>query len=243
MNSSTEKLEQIIMEMRAVLPTGDSVVPDTEYRLWLDFLKKVHPQSKLLENTEIIIEENFNFNTDLKHYSDVREIMILAETKQYPTWFIQPNFKEPIIILAYDKGELKNIYSQQANNLEKRGTTGIKDIPNTVKEFTGKIRGIVSGKENNQSFIACDIENEMNFLQKMEFLESTGFKTADYILFPTDKITTISSDKLETSLQNYISTITPQHGVKVDGVIIISDGAIFTEEDKITRRIIFQIQQ
>lgn len=88
-----ERLEQIIGDMQAALPKSD-------YLPWLYFLREVHPESVLLktdddvpqarELTEEIAQET------VKECNDIREVMLLAEQNQYPTWFIQPNFREGI---------------------------------------------------------------------------------------------------------------------------------------------------
>ena len=229
MNTYTQKLEQIILEIQESLPNNNTINA-AEYQLWLEFLRQIHPESKLLQEVNIkgsTIKEN-DFDKDIKYYSDIREIMMLAENKKYPTWFIQPKFEEPTILLEYDQGELKS------------DSNGLKSIPNNIPGFTGKISGIVAHEKS--SFLAGDITTQMNFLEKMKFLEQAGFETLEYILFPTDKLPTISSNKLEASLQNYMSTI--QGGVKVEGIIIISDVPLFTADNQFSgTRIVFKPKQ
>lgn len=225
MNTYTQKLEQIILEIQESSP--NETVGATEYQLWLEFLKQVHPESKLLQQVNInssTVKEN-DFNKNIKCYSDIREIMMLAENKKFPTWFIQPKFEKPTTLLEYDQGELAN----DPGNL--------KGIPKKISGFIGKISGCSTPEKS--SFLAGDINTQMNFLEKMKFLKNAGFETLEHILFPTDKLSTIPSNKLEASLQNYISTI--QGGIKVEGVIIISDVPLFTVDNQFSStRIIFK---
>jgi hypothetical protein len=228
MNTYTQKLEQIILEIQESSP--NETVGTTEYQLWLEFLRQIHPKSKLLQEVNMkgsIIKEN-DFDKDIKCYSDIREIMMLAENKKYPTWFIQPKFEEPTMLLEYDQGALKN----DPGNL--------KDIPKSVPGFTGSISGYSAPEK--LLFFAGDITTQMNFLEKMKLLKNAGFETLEHVLFPTDKLPTISSNKLEASLQNYMSTI--QEGVKVEGVIIISDVPLFTVDNPFSStRIVFRPKQ
>ncbi len=72
----------------------------------------------------------------------------------------------------------------------------------------------------------------MSFSQKMEFLKNAGLEVAEFVLFPTNKIPTISSSKLETFFQSYISKAQIQ-GLNVDGVVIISDTPLVPEDSRV----------
>ena len=206
------QLEQIIKEMNTA---------DTDYLLWLNFLKQVHPQSELLKGQHQELSVDPNFGKDLKQFSDIREIMILAEAKRYPVWFIQPKFKEGLL-LEYEQGELKKMDM----NTER-------SVPKTIRGFTGTISGASCRNERDEpQFIANDVNRTMSFSQKMELLRNVGFTIAEFVLFPTNKIPTISSSKLEMFFQNYISKAQIQ-GLNVDGVVIISDTPLVTEDSRV----------
>ena len=93
------------------------------------------------------------------------------------------------------------------------------DVPRHLDEFSGTVKGILNEQKN---FIAYDLELVGNFLQKMELLKNAGFTISEYVLFPTDKIASTSSSKLEASLLNFISK-SCEAGLKVDGVVMVSD--------------------
>ncbi|MFZ2189471.1 MAG: hypothetical protein WA057_04490 [Candidatus Magasanikiibacteriota bacterium] len=203
-NIYAELLEQIIVEMRTALPHEKDLLPGHEYFVWLDFLKKVKPDSKLFIHS----------NNKIKEYTDIREIMLLAETNHYPAWYIQPHFNEEDIIITYENGELKNISSELTVDMSE-----VWAVPRQILKFSGVIKGILNAQK---SFIAYDLELAGTFLQKKEFLKNAGFTTPEFALFPTAEIASISSNKLETSLINFISQA-QQSGLKVDGVIMVSD--------------------
>ena len=207
----SEKLEQIITDMKA-----DSPENNQEYLLWLDFLRKVKPESELLVADS---------GGEVKEYTDVREIMLLAENNQYPIWYIQPFFDGACASLIYKAGEL------QTETPDDRG------VPKIISGFAGTIFGSLS--DDNLTFVASDVSSNLGFVQKMEFLKSSGFTIPEYVLFPTDKITTISSSKLETSLNNFISKA-GESGSKVEGVVIASDAPLILGDNTNSFRIIFK---
>lgn len=223
-NSYTQKLEQIIVEMNAAVSNGSVDIATHEYQRWLDFLKHIHPESDVLkQKSAVIIDENFN--KKVRILSNMQEIMRLAEKQRYPTWFIHPSCGESLV-LEYEHGVLKN------------DTEKDRSIPKTLKGFTGKIHGVSSA---NSQFIAHDINTVMPFLKKMEILKNYGFTTTEFVLFPTDKIPTISSSKLIASFQNYISKARSD-GLSVDGVIVVSDVPLFPVDNELSsRKMLFQI--
>lgn len=219
MSRYTMQLEQIIKEMNTA---------DTDYLLWLNFLKQIHPESELLKGQQQEFSVDPYFGKDLKQFSDIREIMMLAEAKRYPVWFIQPKFKEGLL-LEYEQGELKN--------MNMRAEQG---VPKTIQGFTGTISGSWCRNEiNEQQFIANDVNRTMSFSQKMDLLKNVGLNIAEFVLFPTNKIPTISSSKLEMFFQNYISKAQIQ-GFNVDGVVIISDTPLVTDDNRVhSMRIVY----
>lgn len=229
-NTYTELLEQIVTEMKSTLLGGNSTVIDSEYRQWLDFLRQVHPESELLNNSsEQSTSPAQNARDDpsddgLKAYSDLREIIRLAATHDHPTWYIQPHFIGSIAAFTYENNELQNALP-------------IHGVPNTIDGFSGIISGVWLGE---QAFMACEVSNKNTFVQKMEFLKKTSFATPDFVLFPTEKLFTISVSKLEASLINFISTAR-EKWVQVDGAVIVSDTPLFSEDNGIAvNRIIFK---
>ncbi len=211
-----ELLEQIVTEMHTASSNSTEAEIVTEYELWVAFLKQIHPESKLF--TELIEQEIREPSNNLKVVSDVREIMMIAETENYPTWFIQPKYTDTIL-LEYEKGELKS-------ELSKEG------IPKVISEFTGKVSGVFKHSPEHLKFIAHDIDTDVGFLEKMALLESYELQVSEYITFPTNRIPTISSSKLEMLFKNYISKASAQ-GFQVDGLVIISDTLLPTGSNKI----------
>lgn len=211
-----QKLEKIIEEMES---------DDEEYQLWIDFLEKIYPDSKLINSPSNSIKTDLL--SPLQVYTDVREIMMLAEAQKYPTWFIQPKYSSNVII-EYENGELK--------------TTGINEValPQAITNFTGKIAGFYDHSSNASKFIAHDLDHSLNFLDKISTLENHGFETTEYVLFPTEKIPTISSSKLETFFQNYISQARERNPL-VEGLVIVSDIPLnLAENGANNTRIVYQ---
>lgn len=206
-NTYADLVEDIITEMKANLPKEEHLLVGHEYFVWLDFLKKIKPNSKLL----------FLPQETIKEYAEIGEIMILAETNKYPVWHIQPHFIEPEIVITYEDGELKKVNSKDNINMSE-----VWDVPRHLDEFSGTVKGILN---EQKTFIAYDLELVGNFLQKMELLKNAGFTISEYVLFPTDKIASTSSSKLEASLLNFISK-SCEAGLKVDGVVMVSDNPL-----------------
>ncbi len=229
-NTYTEILEQIIAEMKSLLHGGNTIVIDSEYRQWLDFLRQIHPESTLLNNDRPVqnarADPTANIQSDngLKEYSDLRAIIQLAATLEHPTWYIQPHFIGTEAQFIYENEELQNALA-------------IHGVPKTIVGFSGIIHGVWL---DEQTFIANDTDNKINFVQKMELLKNIGFTTSDFVIFPTDKLLTISSSKLETSLVNFISTA-QKSWAKVDGAMIVSDTPLFSGDNSAnSNRIIFK---
>ena len=226
MNTYTELLEQIVIEMKP---------SDADYHEWLDFLRRVYPESKLFKNNhheEMPLANNSRADPDNKinsdcgpeEYTDLREIIRLAAVHDHPTWYIQPHFTEPSARFTYENEELKNALA-------------INGVPQTIAGFSGTISGVWLGE---QTFVATDIENENGFLQKMELLKKAGFTTPEFVLFPTNKLLTVSVSKLEASLVNFISTA-QKSWAKVDGAVFVSDLPLFGGGwDANSNRIIFK---
>lgn len=216
-NIYTERLEHIIQNMKAELDTGNTSISLLEYETWIECLKKVYPESKLIE-TQVYLP-----HTKIPSYSDIREIMKMAETKQYPTWFIQPRFTGQCLALAFEKGEYKAMYAVGDNGLTETEIIKVLGIPGKIGDFTGHIIGTLFEEyEGTTSFLAYDIHTKLSFQEKMALLEKSGFVVAEYVLFPTEKIPTVPSHKLETSLRNYLSSAL-EKGLLVDGVVIVCD--------------------
>lgn len=203
-NLYADMVEQIILEMKETLPHEEELSTTHEYFLWLDFLKKIKPQSSLLNTKDGVTKE----------YIDIREIMLLAETNNYPVWYIQPYFTEPVIDITYEQGELKNVDTKDDLDLSR-----VWDLPRHIPGFSGIVNGVLN---TEQHFVAYDLSLPMNFTAKMELLKNSGFTTCVHVLFPTNKIMSISSSALEASLIHFISQSLEQ-GLKVEGVRIISD--------------------
>ncbi len=228
-----ERLEQIITDMQGASREAEHNMTKVDELPWLEFLERVHPESRLLKREEVpanesppIIEEIQD--TNVKQYHDIRELMLLAERNQYPTWFIQPHFKEGTVLLIYEQGTLTN---PQAD---------IPGIPERIEGFSGTVSGIWSRDNPEQSYTALDVDQKMNFQERMQWLRDIGLTVQDFILFPTDRIQTISSHKLETLFQQYLSTVR-ERGINVEGVFIISDTPLHSgEEEDPCHHIIFQ---
>ncbi len=203
-NLYADMVEQIILEMKETLPQKEELSVTHEYFLWLDFLKKIKPESSLLTSSP----------EETKEYEDIREIMLLAETNHYPVWYIQPHFSESTIGITYENGELKKVDSHSDLDL-----THVWSLPRHIPGFSGIVKGVLN---TEQHFIAFDLSLPMNFVAKMELLKNRGFMPCDHVLFPTDKIMSISSSALEASLIHFISQ-SLEEGLKVEGVRIISD--------------------
>ncbi len=232
MNRYSLQLEQIIKEMNADIASGRTDAVNSDYSLWLNFLKQIHPESELLNGQQQEFSGDPSFGKDPKQFFDIREIMMLAEAKQYPVWFIQPRFNE-VFILEYERGMLKNMFLNRNGNMETQTIREAPSIPKTIEGFNGRISGSLYQDETNESkFIASDVDRIMSFSQKMELLKNAGFMIAEFVLFPTNKIPTISSSKLETFFQNYISKAQIQ-GLNVDGVVMISDTPLVTEDRRV----------
>ena len=236
MSNYIQLLEQIIEEMDTAIANDRQDFTDSEYVPWITFLKTVHPQSHLFKDPKerVVREkspttESVLFGKDIQRYSDIRDIMILAENKHYPTWFIQPYFSEALA-LEYEQGVLKSIFSNRNGPVEIPEMDVGKGILKHIQEFTGVVRGTWQ-KGESTTFCAYDIDRDMGFLEKMKLLESMGFQTTEFVLFPTDKIQTISSSKLEAFFQNYISKAN-EHGVSTKGIVVISDSTLLESDTR-----------
>lgn len=254
----TQQLEQIISEMNTALSSGQTHITNAEYEQWIEFLKQVYPNSHLLNPTvtQTVVSPG---TTDqvlkkipiptLRQYIDIREIMMLAETNDYPTWFIQPYFIGLMLTVSYERGELHTVQYADSGHLVPLELRPVPDIPTKIPEYTGVVHGVLymskeayeaSGaidretaqvaafqtylSENtaNLKFNALDIDTDMSFLEKAALLTRYGFTTPEYVLFPTSRLSTISSSKLETFFQSYI-TKAQSNGFLVDGLVIFSD--------------------
>ena len=215
----TKILEKIVEKMKIALDQGSTDVIQSEYALWIDFLRKLHPESELLKDMEDISFDN-EFSKPIKQTSDIKEIIKIAKRQKYPTWFIQPKFCDDRFIFEYEEGQLKNVLQSSL----------VPDIQ-TIEGFSGKI----SGQIYNSQFLACDIDRHTEFLKKMKYLENFKLQIPEFVLFPTDKLQTVSSITLETVFHNYISKAQEQ-GLHVDGAVIVSDLPLFTEEDETNSR-------
>ena len=218
-NQYTQMFEKLIEKMKNALAQGNSDVIQSEYMLWLDFLRKINPESNLLKNEEDILLD-IDFDKSIKHISNIRDIMIIAEEQKYPTWYIQPKFCDERFIFEYDEGQLKSTIE---NSL-------VQDIQ-TIRGFTGKI----SGQIHKSHFFACDVDRHTQFLKKIEYLQSFKLSVPEFVLFPTDKLPLITRDKLEMIFHNYVSKAQEQ-GLNVDGVVIVSDTPLFTEDQQTSSR-------
>lgn len=229
-----ELLEQIITDMKSASAKDESTVTKIDYLPWLEFLERVHPESQLLKHEETQVSESPPsveeiHDMGVKHCHDIRELMLLAEHNQYPTWFIQPHFKEGLVRLIYEEGTLTNPQGEAS------------EIPERIEGFSGTVSGVLSRDDpSNQCYIAHDVDLKVSFQEKMEWLKQIGFMVTDFILFPTEKIQTISSQKLQTLFQQYLSTV-KERGINVEGVFIISDTPLHAgEEQDPCHHIIFQ---
>lgn len=254
----TQQLEQIISEMDMALSSGKAEVTDTEYELWLKFLKQVYPESHLL--SQRVIKTVVSLDTTallpkknpvptLREYTDIREIMMLAETKEYPTWFIQPYFIGLTLALEYEHGQLHSIRYKDNDHWERLEVRQIAGIPTSIPEYTITVQGVLymskeayiqygatdhetaqvaafqaylSENISSLKFNALDIDSDIGFLEKAALLTRHGFTTPEYVLFPTSRLSTISSSKLETFFNSYI-TKAESDGELIDGLVIISD--------------------
>jgi hypothetical protein len=226
MNTYTEILEQIVIEMKP---------SDADYHEWLDFLRRVYPESKLLKNDqsdEPSLSQNARADPvpknqpkdGLKEYSDLREIIRLAVDHNHPVWYIRPHFAGSSARFNYENEELKNALA-------------INGVPQMIAGFSGTIHGVWL---DEQTFVAIDLDNKIGFLQKMELLKNAGFIVPEFVLFPTIKLKAMSVSNLEASLMNFISTA-QKSWAKVDGVVIVSDTPLFGGEDGTNgNRIIFK---
>ncbi len=263
-----QKLEQIIADMQAAT-TGVSP-PEYDYQAWLEFLKQVCPESKLLAaistKPDTPSPQLKNVTYSLQMFTDVREIMLLADTHEYPTWYIQPSYTGLILILEYEQDMLTNILFEDTgkwNELEIRSVT---TIPKTIPGFSGKIRGTLhlaqagytadteadsattqiaiyenylAGNTGYLLFTAQDLDMQGNFMEIMRTLEYFGLRIPEFVLFPTDRIPSIPSSTLETLFDNYMSKA--GDSVKVDGLMIISDTPLKPPNNNVsTTRIVYR---
>lgn len=212
MNPYTEQLEHIIAEMKRAGPT----VTASEYQQWLAFLRSIHPESQLLKK-----------KTATKQLTDIREVMLLAESANYPVWYIQPKLTGIVVQAKYKEGLLQSVTSKQ-QTLEAKDLEG---LPSNILEFSGTIKGTSSDR-----FIAFDVDVDLPFLQKMELLKNGGVATAEFVAFPTDRLPSISSSSLETFFHNYIQQASVR-GDPVDGLVIISDVPLTDGATEFTRMV------
>ncbi len=118
--------------MKSASAKDESTVTKIDYLPWLEFLERVHPESQLLKHEETQVSESPPsveeiHDTGVKHCHDIRELMLLAEHNQYPTWFIQPHFKEGLVRLIYEEGALTNPQGE------------ISEIPERIEGFSGMV--------------------------------------------------------------------------------------------------------
>lgn len=131
MNSYIERFEHIIRDMQSTLPESD-------YLPWLDFLRKVHPESELLkmgesgapQAREPTMEED---RPKPKECRDIRELMMLAECNGYPTWRIHPYTEDELsqeyetILFPTDKiqaissSKLEELFRKYLSSLRENG--------------------------------------------------------------------------------------------------------------------------
>ncbi len=223
MTQYTELLEEIVLEMRSGLAQGKTDIPEPHFLLWRNFLQKIKPESEVFR-TELEAplprEPSREAFPDIPQYSDIREIMLLAESNGYPTWHVQLKPKERVI-LEYVQGRLR----ESSENVQQAGM----GVPKAISGFTGFIAGAWRSLENRREFVACDVTGRNSIDKKVEFLKECGFSVIDHVLFPTEKIQTTSSAKLETFFRNYISSAN-REGFITDGIVIIADTAIASKE-------------
>ena len=231
-----EILEQIVLEMESAIASGSQEISEAEHLVWVNFLKQVR-----LENDSPKGKVEDVAGEGLKIFYDLREIMMLAEAAGYPTWHIQPKFSEEIII-EYADGELKNTYVKKNGQTEKLKVEVEQNIPERIADFTGKVYGTWRERETEKArFVAYDTDQNMDFPDRMRWLESTGLDIAEYVLFPTDKIPTTPMSKLAVFFQNYLSKAREQ-SLKVDGVVIISRAPIIEDGNRlVSNRIVLSL--
>lgn len=258
----TQKLEQIITEMQALSSNEEEKTQDI--RVWLEFLKQIYPDSDLLKQfgppkqDEPRAEKKLTYRMQI--YVDIREVMLLAESKGYPTWFIQPHFIGLSLILSYVDGELQQLIFEDVHDWQPLPIHELLSIPKVISGYTGEIRGVLhvvslipsdtpledtetiratiyenylSGNTKDLLFTAYDVNSKNNFLEAMHTLQNYGLDSPDFVLFPTDKIPTVSSSTLQLSLQNYISKARDS-GLKVDGLVIVSDTSFMSTADTVS---------
>jgi hypothetical protein len=221
-NIYTDRLEKILSDMEAEIQSGTSTVSLEEFNTWKEFASRIQPAEKT--NT-FVSYLDYSPYTKVPCYKDIREIMKLAEARNYPMWFIQPKITGPRITLSFDKGTCQMIYSVHNDDvhiLEKHELNG---IPDAFESFTGNIIGASSKAPTGLEFIAYDLAMDASFPDRITLLKNNRFKVVDFILFPTQKIPSVSSSTLETSLRKYVSQA-QEHGHEVDGVIIASNEGI-----------------
>ncbi len=222
MNQYTELLQEIVLEMRDGLAQGRTDIPEPHFLLWRDFLKKIKPESELFQaGTESPLprEPSRDVFPDMPLLFDVREVMLLAESNGYPMWHIRPKPKE-MVVLEYVQGRLRD--SPESLDV---------GIPKTLLGFTGFIAGMWrSHSDGRKDFIACDVVGKDTVFKKIEFLKESGFSVVEHVLFPTEKIQTTSSTKLETFFRSYLSAMN-EEGLGSDGIVILADRPIVVKEN------------
>jgi hypothetical protein len=88
-------------------------------------------------------------------------------------------------------------------------------------------------------FKATDTDTDSSFLEKQQQLERLGFTPAEYVLFPTSRLSTISSSKLETFFNSYIAKARDDN-TWVDGLIIISDTPLINDSGFSSTRVLYK---
>ncbi len=269
----TKQLEQIIAAMGKSIGTGEADITNAEYNAWLEFLKQIYPTSELLVQPVLataavattIPVNKVDIVHCLKEYNDIREIMMLAEVKGYPTWFVQPHYVGLTVFLEYSQGKLSNISFEDQEHIEHLELQSLDTIPITIPEYSGTVIGVlhmssedykkygVLDSETAQvavyqaylnhdivtlKFVAISMDGTSNFIEQMEILEKYGFVTAEYVLFPTNRLSTISSSKLETFFTSYIAKARDS-GIQTDGLLISSDTAI-TKENNHSKQLLYK---
>ncbi len=218
MNHYIELLEQIVGEMNQVPMNRE--ISESDIDVWRGFLKQVKPDSR-------IFNLPFPRGPNRQSYSDVRDIMMLAEINKFPVWHIRLNPKTEIS-LEYIHGKLR------------AETKVVLGVPKELSGFSGYVWGAIQNNSpTTNTFVAYDVSGDMTIADKIEFLKTSNFALVESILFPTERIQTISSSKLETFFRNYVRSM-EEKGFEVDGATIFSDVAISTSNGKeIGRRITF----
>lgn len=210
MNSYIELFEQIVGEMKGRVTSGDPDVSEHDLSVWCDFLAQIKPESELAgKRTGIPLPRE----PSALRVSDVREIMQLADANGYPTWHIRINPKARTA-LQYVLGRLRDSEMKYAN------------VPHEISGFTGFLRGAIRTKaDSGYELVAYDTSSGEPLLKKFDFLKRNGFSVLDYVSFPTEKIQSTSSAKLEELFRNFAASGREQ-GFEGASIAIVADTPI-----------------